>query len=105
MTIPDQKHGNEKISPTAWTIAHRRIFTDIPYSKAIFNEIERLRRLQGVDIPDELKSPEIAPQIEARYKLVSKLLAQNHVEQVLEIAAGFSPRGLDLTSDSSMYLR
>jgi len=102
--MPEQEQGNERISPTAWTIAHRRTVTDIPYSKAIFGEIEKLRELQGVDIPDQLKSPEIAPQIEARYKLVSRLLAQNRIEQVLEIAAGFSPRGLELTENRATYV-
>lgn len=100
--MPEQKQDNENISSTAWTIAHRRTFTDIPYSKSIFDEIERLRHLQGTEIAEELKSPEIAPQIEARYKLVSRLLAQNHIEQVLELAAGFSPRGLELTDDNSV---
>jgi O-methyltransferase involved in polyketide biosynthesis len=99
--MPEQRQGNENISPTAWTIAHRRTFTDIPYSKEIFEELERLRRLQGVEIPEELKSPEIASQIEARYKLANRLLTENHVEQVLEIAAGFSPRGLEFTDDGS----
>lgn len=94
--------GNENISPTAWTIAHRRTFTDIPYSKPIFDLIEQQRKLQGIEISEELKSPQIAPQIEARYKLVNIMLEENNIKQVLEIAAGFSPRGLAMTDDASV---
>lgn len=90
----NQIAGNEKISPTAWTIAYRRTFTDIPYSKEIFNEIERLQKEQGVQIANEFKSYGSAPQLEARYRLVNRLINE---KQILEIAAGFSPRGLDLT--------
>ena len=94
-----EKRDNKNTTLTAWTIAHRRTFTDISYSQAIFDEIEKLRHLQKVKIHAEFKSPEIAPQIEARYKLVSRLLEENHIEQVLEIAAGFSPRGLGMTKN------
>jgi len=100
MTMPELKQGNENISPTAWIIAHRRTFTDIPYSQAIFDEFEKIRRVEGnFEIPEELKSPQVAPQIEARYKLVSRLLNENYPQQVLEIAAGLSPRGLEITDN------
>lgn len=93
--------GNESISSTAWTVAHRRTFTDIPYSQEIFDEFERILRAQGgSDIPEEFISPQIAPQIEARYKLVSRLIVENSLQQVLEIATGLSPRGLEMTGDS-----
>lgn len=95
--------GYESISSTAWTVAHRRTFTDIPYSQEIFDEFERILLDQGsAEIPEELVSPQIAPQIEARYKLVSRLIRENSVHQVLEIATGLSPRGLEMTSDSNV---
>lgn len=97
------KSGCESISSTAWTVAHRRTFTDIPYSQEIFDEVERILRDQGdSEIPEESISPQIAPQIEARYKLVSQLLREHSVQQVLEIASGLSPRGLEVTNDSSI---
>lgn len=97
------KSGGESISSTAWTVAHRRTFTDIPYSQEIFDEVERMLRDQGApEIPEESISPQIAPQIEARYKLVSQLLRENSVQQVLEIASGLSPRGLELTNVSDI---
>jgi O-methyltransferase involved in polyketide biosynthesis len=95
--------GYESISSTAWTVAHRRTFTDIPYSQEIFDEFERILLEQdSAEIPEELVSPQIAPQIEARYKLVSRLIRENSVHQVLEIATGLSPRGLEMTSDSNV---
>jgi O-methyltransferase involved in polyketide biosynthesis len=104
LSMLKHKHnGYDSISSTAWQIAHRRTFTDIPYSREIFDEYERILREQGEsDIPEELVSPQVAPQIEARYKLVSRLLTENSAQQVLEIATGLSPRGLDMTDDSSI---
>lgn len=100
----ERKHnGYDSISTTAWQIAHRRTFTDIPYSQDIFDEFERMLHEQGnFEIPEELISPQIAPQIEARYKLVSRLLAENSVQQVLELATGLSPRGLAMTNASNI---
>jgi len=87
---------NNNISPTAWVTAYRRNFTDIPYAKEIFVELEKLRKN---DIPEKYKTAELAPQIEARYKLLNRLLKESGVRQVLEIASGFSPRGLEMTKD------
>lgn len=97
-----QKRGNESISPTAWTIAQQRSLTDIPYSQQIFEILEKQLAKDGVVISDEFKSPQIAPQTEARYKLVDYLLRRAKVEQVLEIASGFSPRGLQMTDESQL---
>jgi len=95
--------GYESISSTAWTVAHRRTFTDISYSQEIFDEFQRILLDQGSsEIPEELVSPQIAPQIEARYKLVSRLIKENSIRQVLEIATGLSPRGLEMTNDPTV---
>jgi len=90
----------ERISPTAWMTAHHRTYTDIPYAHDIFDIVEELRLAQGETVmADEFKNPEIAPQIEASHKLVNKLLLDSGISQVFEIAAGLSPRGLQVTSD------
>jgi O-methyltransferase involved in polyketide biosynthesis len=44
----------------------------------------------------------LAPLVEGRYKLVNKLLAQTNIKQVLELAAGLAPRGLELTQDPTI---
>jgi len=84
------------IAPTAWMIAYIRTFTNIPYSKEVFEACESLRES---DVPEIFKSPEIAPQIEARHKLINKLLNESGINQVIELAAGLSPRGLEMTDN------
>ncbi len=87
----------EKISPTAWLTAYPRIFSDIPLSKEIFIELEKSMEHVGTEVPADMKVPLLAPELEARYKLVSKLLKDTECDQVLEIASGLSPRGLEMT--------
>lgn len=78
----------ESISPTAIVTSYPRTFTDIPYEKNIYmwlcnnyNEKVNLNKM-------------LAPEIEARYKLINKLLDATRINQVLEIAAGYSSRGI-----------
>jgi hypothetical protein len=77
----------ETISPTAILTAYPRIFTDIPYAQEIFDELKK-----RVEITDDLINKLIAPELEARYKLINKLLEQNNIKQIIEIAAGYSQR-------------
>jgi O-methyltransferase involved in polyketide biosynthesis len=86
----------DKISQTAILTAYPRIFTDIPFSKEIFEEFEKRRKEKNLgEISLDLKVPKLAPELEARYKLVDKLLKQNQTTQILEIASGFSARGIE----------
>ncbi|HLM83931.1 MAG TPA: class I SAM-dependent methyltransferase [Candidatus Bathyarchaeia archaeon] len=90
------KKNYEKISPTAVIVAHFRTFSDIPFSKDIFEEIKR-KKVGQMDIsyiPDSR-----AVLFEARHKIVDHLIKKAHFKQVLEISAGYSPRGLDMTSN------
>lgn len=90
----------ERIGPTAWMVARRRAFTDIPYSQEIFAALEEYRVERGIpDIPEELKTPELTPQFEARYKLVNRLLREYKTQQLLELASGLAPRGLEFSED------
>jgi O-methyltransferase involved in polyketide biosynthesis len=94
----NSESANDKISQTALMVSYRRTFTDIPYSKEIFQALEK----ESGEVPDELKTADIAPQIEARYKLINRLLLQNGITQIFEFAAGFSPRGLELTANPNI---
>ena len=98
--------SNDHISPTAWFVAYERTLSDIPLSSEVFHELDAIVRetraaadVQGVDA---LKVPLSAVVWEARYKLVNHLLRARPVAQVLELAAGFSPRGLNLAGDPSL---
>jgi O-methyltransferase involved in polyketide biosynthesis len=98
-----EKELHEKISPTASVVAYLRTFSDIPYSVEIFNALESIREAQGQpEMSLQLKAPETAPRVEARYKLVNKLLEENDAEQILELAAGMSPRGIKMAEDPTM---
>jgi O-methyltransferase involved in polyketide biosynthesis len=92
----------EKISTTAKLVAHIRAFTDIPFAReiAVASGAEKdFQTLTG-------KSAEFMTQSafnwEARYKTTDQIIARYHITQVLEIAAGLSPRGLAMTEDPNV---
>jgi O-methyltransferase involved in polyketide biosynthesis len=100
-THPD--HG--KISFTAKLVAYYRMFSDIPYARDVAEYIgaeqahDSLFQQQGQE-RDELM--EYAPILEARYKSIATLISRLGMQQVLELASGFSLRGLAMTQDPSI---
>lgn len=90
----------EKISITAKLSAYYRQFSDIAFAPEVAALIgaedayAKLARDYGLD-RDQLTS--YAPMFEARYKSVSELICKSGALQVLEVACGYSTRGLDLT--------
>jgi O-methyltransferase involved in polyketide biosynthesis len=89
------KKSYDRISPTAWLIAEARTFSDIPYSREIFDALGKISK-------PERSLAEGYPRamfcrLEARYKLVNLLIAEQDTLQILELASGFSPRGLSMT--------
>jgi O-methyltransferase involved in polyketide biosynthesis len=88
----------ESISPTAIVTAYPRTFTDIPYEKEIYNWLSKNIK---VDVSlDKM----LAPEIEARYKLANRLLDKVGAQQVLELAAGYSSRGLVYAQKGIKYV-
>ncbi len=88
----------ESISPTAILTSYPRTFTDIPYEKDIYkwltencNENVKLNKM-------------LAPEIEARYKLTNKILDELGINQILELAAGYSSRGLIYSQKGYNYV-
>lgn len=99
----------ERVSETAIVTAQGRAFTDIPNSREIRDLVFVLRRgVEDLERQQAIKNigRGMASQIEARYRLINKQLARTGVTQVLEVAAGLSPRGLNLTQqdDSLRYV-
>lgn len=88
------------ISVTAKLAAYYRQFSDIPFATEVAKRIgadetfERILREHGLS-RDELTF--YAPMFEARYKSVTQLILASGASQVLELASGYSLRGLDLT--------
>ncbi len=92
----------ERISPTAWLTAYQRTLSNIPLAAEIFQELEeivsRTRTDPEIEILKAMKSPKMAVMWEARYKIINHLLQKYPIDQFFEIAAGFSPRGLNMAS-------
>jgi len=90
-----------KIIPTAYLTAYPRTFTDIPYSQEIFTRLEQKLQQESGDGADEvLKVQKLAPELEARFKLINTLTLETGILQILEVAAGLSTRGLAMTKDT-----
>ncbi|MFA5155058.1 MAG: class I SAM-dependent methyltransferase [Patescibacteria group bacterium] len=99
--MSEPTNGNyEKVGPTAWGVAWHRTFSDIQYAKEIFEELDRIVKptdAAQIAYMDSARQSKIAPQIEARYKLIDKMIAANPTGQILELAAGLVGRGLAMT--------
>lgn len=89
----------ESISPTAILTAYPRTLTDIPYSKEIFDELSK-----RVNVTDNLINDLLAVTSEARYKLIDKILNQYDYKQVIEIASGYSQRGIIFAKKGINYI-
>jgi O-methyltransferase involved in polyketide biosynthesis len=87
----------EKNSPTAKLVAYLRAFTDIPYVKEIAVESGAKKTFQELAGESAESMVRFVPFWEARYKVTDRILAEHDMTQVLEIAAGLSPRGLAMT--------
>ena len=88
------------ISVTAKIAAYYRQFSDIPFAQEVAKRIgadaafEQILREHGLE---REKLTFYAPMFEARYKSITQLILQSGASQVLELASGYSLRGLDLT--------
>lgn len=99
-----EKNNYEKIGPTAWGVAWHRSLSDIKYAKEIFDELDEVVKpteQTEIEYMESARESKIAPQIEARYKLIDKLMMENKTDQVLELAAGLVGRGLAMTEEDS----
>lgn len=99
-------HDFAKISVTAKLAAHMRQFSDIPYAsdiadltgaRASFDQLLRHHALK----PEDLTF--YAPFFEARHKAIGAMIPRTRIGQVLELAAGLTPRGLDLSADPRYF--
>lgn len=87
--------------PATW-LAYFRTFTDIPYAEEIAIEVNAANAFNS-DVPVEDKARRViqvlAPRFEQRFKSVTNLIRLRGTKQILELAAGLSPRGSLLTDD------
>ncbi len=92
------KSSFESIIPTALHTAYPLIYTNIPYANEIY------KALCEYGFPDELKNDKLCFEIEARYVLIDKFLKKSGITQVLELACGFTSRGLNFCKQNSDYV-
>lgn len=97
----DKDKKYEKIAFTALGVAYARTFSDIPFSDEIFGQ---LKKISGSDVEGSktISTINIVPMFEARYKLDNIYIKKNDTTQILEIASGFSPRGLEFASNANI---
>ena len=93
------KEPYEKISPTAKFVAYLRTFTDIPFAKEIAEESAAERTYQQLAGESKESLIRLSPYWEARYKATDRIITQRGITQILEVAAGLSPRGLAMTEN------
>lgn len=96
MKINDNDY--KEVSPTAIITSYPRIFTDIPYEKEIYNWLENHCNTEVALYKN------MAPEMEARYKLINKILDKSNIKQVLELASGYSSRGLIYSKKGYNYV-
>lgn len=89
----------ESISSTAIITSYPRTFTDIPYEKDIYKWLKNNYEDNSIKLDKRL-----APEIEARYKLMNKLLDKCNINQIIELAAGYSSRGLIYSQKGYNYI-
>jgi O-methyltransferase involved in polyketide biosynthesis len=93
------KEPYEKISPTAKFVAYLRTFTDIPFAKEIAEESGAERTYQQLAGESKESLIRFSAYWEARYKATDRIITQRGITQILEVAAGLSPRGLAMTEN------
>jgi hypothetical protein len=105
MAIENNENDYSKISPTAKITAYWKSLSDIPYSKeiAIAVKAEQTARQMTGDRIEWSKG--FSPSgFEARYKAINYGLRKNGIENVMELASGLSPRGLEIISKGGIYV-
>jgi O-methyltransferase involved in polyketide biosynthesis len=96
----------EKISVTAKLSAYYRQFTDIAFASEVADLIgaeDAYAKLARDHNLDRAQLTSYAPMFEARYKSVSALIRKSGASQIVELACGYSMRGLDLTRSGTVH--
>ena len=96
---------HRKISPTAYMTAYQRSLTDIPFSGEIARETRASTRAEEW-LTDTGGAMEVLPIVglEIRYKAINRVLRERGFTRVMELACGFSPRGLEIARDGGRYV-
>jgi len=89
-------HGKQSSFTAQGLVLRRMLYTDLPLSREIFYALEKIHHATPEDwdwVTTE-QAKKLAPFFEARYLMTDRVLNQWGVRQVVELAAGLSPRGI-----------
>ena len=92
--------SSSRISVTAKIAAYYRQFSDITFAAEAAKCIDANGTFEQILSEHGLEREKLtfyAPMFEARYKSITELIRKSGASQVLELASGYSLRGLDLT--------
>ena len=105
MKETNARNDFSKISPTAKVTAYWRSFSDIPYSKEIAEAVDAektAKKMMG-DRPEAMMACSPAF-FEMRYKAINYGLEKRGISNVMELACGLSPRGLEVVAGGGIYV-
>jgi O-methyltransferase involved in polyketide biosynthesis len=97
--------ASSRISVTAKIAAYYRQFSDITFAAEAAKRIDANGAFEQILHEYGLEREKLtfyAPMFEARYKSITELIRKSGASQVLELASGYSLRGLDLTLTRSI---
>jgi O-methyltransferase involved in polyketide biosynthesis len=97
--------SSSPISVTAKIAAYYRQFSDITFAAEAAKRIGANSAFEQILHEHGLERETLtfyAPMFEARYKSITELIRKSGASQVLELASGYSLRGLDLTLTGSI---
>ena len=94
--------AHSKISHTARFVAHLRTLTDIKYADLLAKACNAEEHFNAVVGEHPEQYLWFAALIEMRYKSIDAAYNSGRTQNVVELAAGLSPRGLILTEDSTI---
>lgn len=95
----------QKISPTAKMTAYWKAQSDIPWTREIADDVgakQAALQLTESDAPS-LASYSVLI-MEARYKSINDAIEKTGLDNILELACGLSPRGLELAAKGCHYV-
>jgi len=108
MALNRKKHKtffDDELSSTAFLTLYPRIFTEIPYSRLLYDLVS-----DSIEILDsqikliDYKKPFLAPELEYRYKVIDEVINSSSFDVIVEIGSGFSTRGLNFSKKGVDYL-
>lgn len=93
----------DAVVPTGWLTAYGRSFSDIPYARELFDELEHVKIATHSAVTlDGIKDSKLAAKFEARYKLIDRIAQGLGSTQILELASGLSTRGMAMAENPAV---